>query len=294
MRPYRDSDLPALQEAVSAWIAQVGRCGYDHVGELPHRIYENLRGSHPVGDLVQVWEDGPAIAGVGINLRFGAAFDVFTAPALRGSPAEEEMLRAAIETTEALTTEPHVLTDVFDCDTTRAALLRGFGFAYFRTWDDIRERPLDGPLPPAPLPPGFHLREATFADAEGLARARNASFDAEWTGRLYHDEVMAKPGYDPAREIVAVAPDGRIAAYTVYWMDSRNRTGHFEPVGTHAAFRRLGLARAVMREAMARMERAGMATVTVNHNADNVPARRLYEELGFTKRYETHGYRRAV
>lgn len=293
MRAYRDSDLAALQETVSAWIAQAGRCGYDHIGELPHRVYENLRGRRPVGELVRVWEDGPALVGLDICLRFGEAFDVFTAPALRGSPAEEEMLRVAAETTAALTTRPYVVTDAFDCDATRAELLERLGFTRFRVWDDVRERPLDGPFRPAP-PPGFVLRSAEPADADDLADARNTCFDDDWTGAEYRDQVMAKPGYDPAREIVAVAPGGRVAAFTVYWMDSRNRTGHFEPVGTHGAFRRLGLARAVMLEAMDRMARAGMATVSVNHNAENTAGRRLYESLGFTKRYETHGYRRAA
>jgi ribosomal protein S18 acetylase RimI-like enzyme len=293
MRPYSDADLPALQETFSGWIAEAGRCGYDHVGELPHRIYENLRGRRPVGDLVQVWEDGPDVVGLGVNLRFGEAFDVFAAPALRGSAAEEEMLRVAAATTGALTAGEYVCTDVFDCDTARIELLTRLGFARFRTWDDVRERPL-GDVPPEAPPPGFTIRSATLGDAGGLAGARNASFGDDWTGALYRDEVMTKPGYDPAREIVAVAPDGRIAAFTVYWVDSRNRTGHFEPVGTHSAFQRRGLARAVMVAGMARMADAGMATATVNHNADNVAARRLYESLGFTKKHETYGYRRAA
>jgi mycothiol synthase len=294
MRPYRDADMPALQKTVAEWIAEAGRCGYDHIGELPHRIYENLRGRRPVGELVQVWEGGPGIVGLGINGRFGEAFDVFAAPSLRGSAAEEQMLRVAAETTGALTTQPYVGTDVFDCDATRIDLLTRLGFARFRVWDDVRERALGGARPRAAAVPGFTIRPATVADADGLAEARNASFGEEWTGALYRDEVMAKPGYDPAREIVTVAPDGRIAAFTVYWVDGHNRTGHFEPVGTHSAFQRRGLARAVMVEALARMSDAGMATVTVNHNADNEAARRLYESLGFTKKHETYGYRRAT
>lgn len=293
MRPYRDADLLPLQETVAAWIAEVGRCGYDHIGELPHRIYENLRGRRPVGELVQVWEDGPGIVGLGISGRFGEAFDVFAAPALRGSAAEEQMLRVAAETTAGVSARAYVGTDVFDCDTARIALLERLGFARFRVWDDVRERPLGGALPEATAP-GFTVRSATVEDADGLAEARNASFGEDWTGALYRDEVMARPGYDPAREIAAVAPDGRIAAFTVYWVDGRNRIGHFEPVGTHSAFQRRGLARAVMVEAMARMAGAGIATVTVNHNADNEAARRLYESLGFTKKHETYGYRRAT
>ncbi|AVT31252.1 hypothetical protein C6361_19185 [Plantactinospora sp. BC1] len=300
LRPYSDVDLPRLSRTFAAWIAEAGRCGYDHVGEVPHRIYENLRG-RPVGELVQLWEAGDEIVGLGINLRFGAAFDVFCAPALRGTAAEMAMLRTAYETTaRAMTadpvTEPYVLTDVFDCDTTRIRLLGELGFARFRTWDDVTVReladPLDDPLDEPVAPEGFVLRTARLADADGLARARNSAFEADWTAELYRSAVMTRPGYSPEREIVAEAPDGRIAAFAVYWLDRHNRVGHFEPVGTHRDFHRRGLARAVMLTAMHRMRAAGMATVTVNYNADNLPAQRLYAGLGFRREHQTYGFRR--
>ncbi|GFJ92697.1 hypothetical protein Prum_063390 [Phytohabitans rumicis] len=288
MRAYRDADLVPLQETVAGWIAEAGRCGYDHIGELPHRIYENLRGGG--SELVWLWEDGVDIAGLAITMRFGSAFDVVTAPALRGTPAELSMLRFAYEATARQTTDEYVLTDVFDCDTTRIAQLERLGFERFRTWDDANECVLPDAIAPPSVPDGFLVRSARLDDADQLAAARNSSFDADWTGEQYRAAVMTKPGYDPDREIVVEAPDGRIAAFTVYWVDARNRIGHFEPVGTHADFRRRGLARAAMLHAMERMRAAGMTLVTVNHNTDNIGARRLYDSIGFTKRHETHGY----
>jgi ribosomal protein S18 acetylase RimI-like enzyme len=103
---------------------------------------------------------------------------------------------------------------------------------------------------------------------------------------------MEKPGYDPGREVVVESPDGQVAAFTTSWLDELNHTGHLEPVGTHRDFRRRGLARAAMLEAMRRLADAGMRTVTITHDAENVPARRLYESLGFRKRYETYGFRK--
>ncbi|ROT33977.1 N-acetyltransferase [Micromonospora sp. HM5-17] len=293
-RPYTDADLPRLTATVAAWIAEAGRCGYDHIGELPHRIYENLRGRRPVGDLVQLWETGDEIVGLTISLRFGAAFDVFTAPALRGGAAEVAMLRHAYETTarHLADDEEFVLTDVFDRDTTRIRLLTELGFTRFRTWDEVTERDLTDPLPEPSVPEGFVLRGARLADADRLAEARNHSFDTDWTGALYRSAVMTKPGYHPEREIVVEAPDGRIATFVVYWVDGRNRAGHVEPVGTHRDFQRRGLARAAMLEAMRRMRALGLTTVSVNHNAENLPARRLYASLGFRRQYETYGYRR--
>jgi ribosomal protein S18 acetylase RimI-like enzyme len=297
VRPYTDADLPRLVETFARWIAAAGRCGYDHPGELPHRIYENLRGRQPVGDLVELWEDGADLVGIGISLRFGAAFDVFAAPALRGSDAEREMLLRAYQVTARFMADdsgPFVLTDVFDCDSARIRLLTGLGFERFRTWDDVTERdlrdPVDEPAPGA----GFLLRGARPEDADQLALARNHSFDEDWTGEQYRSAVMSKPGYDPSREILAEAPDGRIAAFAVYWVDERNRTGHLEPVGTHRDFQRRGLARAVLLHALREMRAQGMTLATVNHDAGNVPARGLYESTGFRKRFQTLGFRRPL
>lgn len=294
-REYQDGDLPVLQDLVERWIAERGRRGYDHSGALPHRIYENLRGRHPVGDLVQVWTDGPEVVGIIICLRFGCSFDLFLAPRLRGTGVEEELLEDAYRTTAkyAGPSQQYILTDVFSGDRTRRAALTNLGFTEYRIWDDVRERSLDVPIGQSTVD-GFVIRPATVDDADGLAAARNGSFDEDWTGQQYRRQVMDKPGYDPDREIVAVAPDGRIAAYTVYWTDTRNRLGLFEPVGTHRDFRRLGLARAVMRYALRRMRAAGLTSVSVNHNADNQAARRLYESLGFVRVDQTSGYRRAV
>jgi mycothiol synthase len=293
-RRYADADMPRLLEACAAWIAEAGPCGYGHIGDLPHRIYEDL---HPHGapeELVEIWERGAEIAGLAINLRFGCAFDVFAAPSLRGTGFELEMLRAAAEVTanRLPDDETFVLSDVFDCDTARIDALTELDFERFRTWDHFRECALDTRVPLPEAPAGYVVRNARVSDAEQLGLARNSAFNAYWTGDSYRTSVMQKPGYDPEREIVVESPDGRIVALAVYWIDELNRTGHFEPVGTHRDFRRRGLARAAMVEAMRRMAAAGMRAATITHEAENVAALRLYESLGFRKRYETYGFRR--
>jgi mycothiol synthase len=293
-RPYADADLPRLQEAHAAWIAEAGACGYGHIGDLPHRIYEDLRPHGAPEDLVDVWERGGEIVAVAINLRFGCAFDVFASPSLRGTDLELTMLRAACESTAARlqADEAFVLSDVFDCDTARLDALNELEFERFRTWDHFRERSLEHDVPEPEPPAGFVVRSARMSDAEQLALTRNSAFKTDWTGDSYRTGVMEKPGYDPGRELVVESPDGRIAALAVYWIDEVNRIGHLEPVGTHRDFRRRGLARAAMVEAMRRMAAAGMRTVTIMHDAENVAALRLYESLGFRKRYETYGFRR--
>jgi mycothiol synthase len=297
VRPYTDDDLPRLQAALASWIAEAGGCGYYHVGNLPHWIYETLRG-RPVGELVRVWQEGEQIIGVSISGLFDAAFQVFASPPHRGGEAETAMLELAAETTGRVARssapgETSVGTDVFGCDSTRQRLLEQLGFARYRVWDHIAERGLGGALPHTPLPPGFRIRPATLDDYGQLAQARNETFGGGWAPEEYRDSVMRKPGYWPERELVAVAPDGRVAAFTVIRLDDTNKVGQFEPVGTVPAFHRRGLARALMAHALADMRRRGMATATVSYDATNLPAAALYGSLGFAVRYETLGYRRA-
>lgn len=296
-RPYTDADLPSLQDALARWRYEAGACGYCHVGDLPYRLY-GLRSRHTLGELVHVWTDGPTVIGITVAFRYDTTFDVFTAPHLRGTGTELDMLRSAYETThrrmaETGTGHQPAGTDVVDCDRVRAELLGRLGFVKFRTWDHLTERDLpDDPadLPEPRLPDGFTIRSATMDDHEQLAEVRRHSFTREWAPGQYRGEVMRQPGYDPDREILAVAPDGQVAALTIIWLDELNKVGRFEPVATHRAFHRRGLARAVMVYGMREMRRAGMRTASVDHDATNVAARTLYEGLGFTKKYETYGF----
>ena len=70
-------------------------------------------------------------------------------------------------------------------------------------------------------------------------------------------------------------------AFAICWMDEVNRVGEFEPVGTHADFRRRGLERAVLLEGMRLMQMRGAATAFVMCDGDSELAARLYESVGF-------------
>lgn len=297
-RRYADADLPRLQAALAGWRRESGLCGYCHVGDLPFRIYEEPGGRRPAGELVHVWEDDRSVAGVAISLRFGSAFDVFTSPTLRGTDAELEMLWSAYQTTlrhmaQAEGGDAWVVTDVFGCDEARAALLTRLGFRRYRLFDHLTERSLLAAIPAPALPEGFTIRAATMDDAEGLAAVRNSAFDAGWSAAAFREEVMRKPGYHPERELLVVAPGGQAAAFAVTRLDELNKVGHFEPVGTHHGFRRRGLGRALLLHGLRELRRLGMETATVQHDAANLAARDLYRGLGFERRHETFGFRRA-
>jgi ribosomal protein S18 acetylase RimI-like enzyme len=93
--------------------------------------------------------------------------------------------------------------------------------------------------------------------------------------------LMGLPGYDPNLDVVAVAPDGTLAAFCICWVDKVNGIGIFEPVGTRPSFRRMGLGRAVMVEGLRRMKACGVHTAMVTTGGSAVEAQGLYESVGF-------------
>ncbi len=67
------------------------------------------------------------------------------------------------------------------------------------------------------------------------------------------------------------------------WLDERNGTAGFEPVGTHQGYRRLGLARSLLRYGMRRAAEAGAAEMLVAclGAPAHAAARSLYYDVGF-------------
>jgi ribosomal protein S18 acetylase RimI-like enzyme len=140
--------------------------------------------------------------------------------------------------------------------------------------------------PPPALPGGFRVRSLAGDAAEVADRAAaHREVWYPWTVGEVTDEQYARfmrmPGYDRDLDVVAVAPDGTIAAYVNGWLDPVNKIGDLGPVGARVAYRRQGLTRAVLLECMRRMKARGMDRVCVSTGEDNVAARGLYESIGF-------------
>lgn len=294
LHPYSDADLVRLQAALAEWTRAAGGCGYCHPGYLPHLLYEKL-GGRALAELVQLWQQHGRIVGISINGLFDSSFMTYVSPTLRGTQAELAMLQAAYQTTGRYLrarqlSETPINTDVYSCDGSRIALLRELGFKQHRVWDTITERSLSMPLPAMALPEGFTLRSALFDDYAELALLRNDAFGESWTPEIYRDSVMLRPGYQSEHEIIIVAANGTLAAFTTIRLDNLNSVGLFEPVATRPAFQRRGLARAMLLYGLAQMHTLGMRRARVEYDTSKQAAHALYASLGFEKLYETLGY----
>jgi mycothiol synthase len=280
-----EADLQRLQDFNAAAIAATDHCGYLHPGDIPHHLY-NGNQKYDAAEIMTLWEDERGLAAwllVGPGHR---SFDAQVRPHLRGGAFERDLLAFAGRRTAELMRRhgiagDHVYADVFRCDGARTRLLQALGWQIDGDVPYVLNRTAIEAIPTPSIPDGYSLQTATGGqDAAALAEVHNASFGSSWTAETYR-RVMESPGYAPERELLIRAPDDSFAAFTVIWFDHRNRTGLFEPVGTHRDHRRRGLGRALLRWGMRRMAAAGMRYATVAHFGDNEAARGLYQGAGF-------------
>jgi len=286
-RPYRAGDLPRMLGFLTGRRAADPAGDYEHVGDLQWR----MRLLSEPERCLRLWDDGRTL--VGYAARDGGALvvQVDRARAEAGTLAEE-MLDWALAAAPGEPAEAYA----HEGDAGRIGLLERLGFARDDLWFVELWRRLDEPLPGPEVPPGFVVR--AFAGAPEVEAYVAMHRDA-WSDRRpssytveAHRRVMAMPGYERELNPVVVAPDGVLAASCVCWLDRRTRTAEIEPLGTRPAFRRRGLGRALVLEALRRMRAHGATRALVYGVSGNEPARRLYLSTGFVPERRVLVYRR--
>ena len=286
-----EADLELLQDFNAEAISVTDHCGYLHPGDIPHRHYDGNK-HYALPEVMTIWEDNQ---GVAAWLLVGPRHDAQVRPYLRGGDFEREVLEYADQRTVELMhrydiTGDCIYGDAFRGDTARADLLVALGWEPDNELPYVLNRTAINSIDVPALPAGYSFRSAAgIEDAAALAEVHKASFGVDWTPESYR-QVMESPGYAPERELVIQAPDGTFAAFTVIWYDHLNRTGLFEPVGTHKDHRRRGFGRAIMMYGMQKMAAAGMGFATVAHLGHNEAARGLYQACGFKPWHLLDGY----
>jgi ribosomal protein S18 acetylase RimI-like enzyme len=148
--------------------------------------------------------------------------------------------------------------------------------------------------PAVEVPEGFRLRTVGPDDLAARVELHRIVWDPSRVTEESYRNVQAAWPYRLDLDCVVEAPDGRLVAYCLVWLDPDNRVGEFEPVGVHPDFRRLGLGSAVCRFALRRLEEKGATQAVVYAIAgdpSNRRAKALYESIGFveTSRFCRYG-----
>ena len=174
---------------------------------------------------------------------------------------------------------------VSDADDDLVGYLESSGYEpvwVYRTYEwDLTNR-----LVPAPeRPDGWELRPLQGeAEADTRRAASHAAFESTMDPAMHLDRYlrfMRSPVYNGARDLVAVAPDGRVASFMVWWPDPSG-IAQIEPFGTHPDFQRQGIGTALLRFGLARMASAGVTKVRVSTDEPRA-ATDFYKAAGFVE-----------
>lgn len=263
---------------------------YAHVGELAWGFLMVACHLNP-REYIRLWHDGDRLAGYAI-LGEDPSVDFQVAPEYEWSGVETEAMDwvetrlAELRKRDAQRWSGHFVSGARKDNPKRSAFLKEHGFQPGGRFSEVNMLySLDNPIPEAVIPPGCQVRAvAETGDLANRAGAQREVWHPWSVGNVSDDDYalfMRLPAYRRDLDVVAVAPDGVIAAYANGWIDPVNRIGDFGPVGTRPAYRRKGLARAVLMEGLRRMQAQGMNRVGISTGVSNTPARCLYESVGF-------------
>jgi ribosomal protein S18 acetylase RimI-like enzyme len=182
-------------------------------------------------------------------------------------------------------------------DLERIILLERLGFQRLQAGAFHLERSLVDPISQPQLPEGFMIRPIRGEQEAGdWVRLHCAALGTQVMTTEYKLAMMRTPTYDPQMDLVMVAPDGRLAAYCVCFInfEENNLTGQMngytDPIATHPDFQRRGLSRALLLSGLSLLKGRGMLTACLGTSSDNIAMLHSAESVGFriTKKVYYH------
>jgi ribosomal protein S18 acetylase RimI-like enzyme len=254
-----------------------------HVGDVLWGLSQNTVFDPSAG--IRLWEDeqGVLVGFAWIDSHVNLA--LYVDPWLTGA-LEPEMLdwaeRHIREQVRATDGAARLEVQARESDGPLLALLEGRVYRREDYADVYLRQELDQPIPAPELPAGWSVR--SVGDEEEWEERVNLHREVWHPSRVTLDayqRLQGVEGYAHDLDLMTVSPEDAFGSYCIVWYDPVTQIGEFEPVGTRAAYRRMGLGKAVLREGLRRLRSRGARTAIVYTTDTNEPAVRLYESVGF-------------
>ncbi|MDN5746021.1 MAG: mycothiol synthase [Nocardioidaceae bacterium] len=259
------------EDALAA-LAQIRSACLDHDGVDPLDEAATLRLDHHGLAGIDAW-----VHAEGFALRRGDEVELAVTPAARRRGHGTRLAAAACARRGFLTAWSH------GDHRGAASLAARFDFVRERELWVMRRAAGDG-LAQVQRPAGVKIRSFEPADAQALlAVNRDAFADHPEQGALDLpglDERMAEPWFDPAGLLLAVDQDDELLGF--HWTKQHSEAlGEVYVVGVSPQAQGRGLGRVLTLAGLRYLFAQGVGEVLLYVEADNAPARRLYEHLGF-------------
>jgi mycothiol synthase len=262
---------------------------YAHVGELLWSYFMVLCHLDPCLH-IRLWHAGEQLVAYAI-LGEDPAFDVQVLPEYEWRGIEDEAYRwvaaclASLRRQDVPRWAGNLVSGARQDDLSRIQFLEQHGFHYVGRFAEVNMlRRLDEPLPELPIHQGVQVRQVSHSEISDRAAIQHDVWQPWTVGNVTQADYlrfMRLPMYQPELDVVTVTPDGVIAAYVNGWIDPLNRIGDLGPVGARPAYRRQGYTRLALHECLHRIYALGMHRACISTGINNIPARKLYESLGF-------------
>ena len=143
--------------------------------------------------------------------------------------------------------------------------------------DDPTENPANFKTRPVALP-GFSIRPMTPGDLKTVARIERAVHVAPWTVQNIEEEL--EKSFCRFWLMTDDETDEVVAGYITFWVMMEEC--HILNVVSDLAFRGRGVAKFLVRKAIAEAEKSGCKRVILEVRKSNAAALGLYQTLGFT------------
>jgi GNAT superfamily N-acetyltransferase len=257
-----ESDYRRVQELLSDNASDGSLGPYPTPADLDFRRY--LEGQPKDANEIVLWEDE---AGQLIGFTWPHEDDAMIVSHQGFSVVEESML---------LWSEKHAIASgLVTCnvysytrDTRRMEVVRSHGYRRTETYCWYGRKVLNDAISVRPLPEGFVLRSLNVGDMPELEQRgllHGLAANCTVTGAQYARMVIEARQYRNDLDLVAVAGNGVLTAFSTAWYDERSRRGLIEPYGCSPLYRRHGLARALLIESLRRLQMLGARDVVIAH-----------------------------
>jgi mycothiol synthase len=170
----------------------------------------------------------------------------------------------------------------------RISFLQRHGFRHTGDANVAMTRSLSEPIPDPVLPQGFIIRPIKgIEEAAAVATMHRAAFGTEYMTTENRLIIMNTGGYNPTLDLLAIAPNGNIAAYCSCSVNDQTRIGMTDPVATHPDYQRMGLACALLLTGMRLLKERGMESAHLGTSGENIAMQKTAESVRFQIEHRT-------
>lgn len=275
-----DTDFNKLQLFLTEMRSSYSQGGFFHLGDLIYRIYKRSNGFDIEKD-IRIWEESGRISGFVLYLTHDNNPEFQIRPDLYNSEISQEMVKWAINRGKEL---KHNCIEVscIDTDLDKKKFLISNNFSFFNDPIVFMEIDLDR-LPDYKLPENY-----SFKTVNDLPEKIELTGEEEVKDD--HGDLFNSKYYKDDLGIRLCNSDQEIVSGCICWFDETDKSGLFEPVGTHIEHRTKGLAYCAMAKTLKNLKSYGATKAYVRTGGDNNPAIGLYKKLGFSIANYDHGY----